>query len=331
MNLFIELSMICNLNCKYCIRNELTAEQKTSFMPINDVINLINKFDHLESINIIGSGEPFCYPYWNEFVEYIKLKQIRLTMTTNGILLNDKNIESLPNNSVLYFSIDSLDDEKNKITRGIGSSIIINNIKKLIEKRQDIKVVIQPVIIKGFKDEINKFINLLDEIKAGFSPILPTCYSKEMYDELYPIEEIDDIVRIIKDECNKRQIYTNAIYSKPTLDICVDPFNIIFVAVNGDVYPCCYIYSARPYIGKTNETFTEYYNGVEVKVPAYQYKIGNIYRDEINSLLHSERMNSIRFNILATQKSDFMNRDKLNLNHPHKYCRICSNRWGCSG
>lgn len=332
MILFLEITWRCNLNCTYCVRRQMNPEDKIKDMPLEDVKKLCKEINP-EIINIIGTGEPFCYPEWDELMKFIKDNKYTLQFTTNGVLLTEERINNLPINSILYFSIDTLNNDRNIELKGSPIDLVVKNIKLLRKLRPDVEINIQPVITKGFTSEFYVFCDLVESVAAGFSPILPTCYDKETFDKIYPsddeIVEVDRLWNIAQSE--NKMTKGNPFWTKPTHKICPDPFNIIFVAINGDVYPCCYIYSARPNIFSKAPTFTEHYKGITIDVPSHQYKIGNIYKEDINDLINSERMNSVRYMVATTAPDDFERRGKVNLKIPHEYCRVCLNHWGCGG
>jgi len=105
----IETSKICNLNCIYCntdsgkpLNNELSLKE------IIDVVDQAIEFG-IESIIIIGAGEPTMSPFFLELIEYIDSKKILPVIFTNGTLIT-KNLATFlyKKNCSIIIKLDSL-------------------------------------------------------------------------------------------------------------------------------------------------------------------------------------------------------------------------------
>lgn len=111
----------CNFSCTYC--NKLK-----SFIDYNEIISFIDKYSNLRHVQITG-GEPYLYPKLRNLCEFIKSKNIKIGLSTNGSA-NLYFYQSLP---IDMFSI-SLDDYDEKILLCHGYhnvQTIINNISQL--------------------------------------------------------------------------------------------------------------------------------------------------------------------------------------------------------
>ena len=103
----------CNFKCRQCFSKFGTEK----LLPVEDwkkiVDNCIAGADVTE-FNIAG-GEPMLYPGLAELVKYIRNKGVKVSLITNGSLMDE---EWIKNYAGLYetigFSVDSLDDETNK-------------------------------------------------------------------------------------------------------------------------------------------------------------------------------------------------------------------------
>ena len=118
-------------------------------------------------------------------------------------------------------------------------------------------------------------------------------------------------------------------YPEPKLKPCLQPFEGLTVGVNGETYPCCYIFT-RKGDDKLIDSFHEYYDGTHHKIPQGQYYLGNIFTDNPQEMFSSDTITSVRNRIIDTPKNvDFKKkRSQCNLLEPHKYCEICADRWG---
>ena len=90
LTLDLELSLRCNLNCKYCyseagnpLKNELS---------ISDFYRVISEASDLgaKMIVIVGGGEPLYYPYLRELIEYIENIGMNSLLFTNLTLIDEK-------------------------------------------------------------------------------------------------------------------------------------------------------------------------------------------------------------------------------------------------
>lgn len=139
-DLFWECTLTCNAKCKHCgssaekrkYDGELTTEEIKSVFK-----QIANDLDASKILINVTGGEPLVRKDLCEVMEYATNKLgFRWGMTTNGILLNDENIEKLKkaNMETISISIDGLEETHDEF-RGVTGSYktIINNIKKLKE------------------------------------------------------------------------------------------------------------------------------------------------------------------------------------------------------
>lgn len=166
----------CNFRCRQCFSKFGTEK----LLPVEDwkkiVDNCIAGADVTE-FNIAG-GEPMLYPGLAELVKYIRSKGVKVSLITNGSLMDE---EWIKNYAGLYetigFSVDSLDDETNKkIGRcdRSGKMILAGRIVKLcwlIRKyAPGCRIKINTVVSALNKDEV--MFDFIDEIAADRWKIL---------------------------------------------------------------------------------------------------------------------------------------------------------------
>ena len=91
----LETSHICNYRCKYCysnagspIKNELTLKE------LCDVV-IQGKNLGVQTIVLIGGGEPLLYTYIRELIKFIFCQEINIILFTNGSKLNQEMAEFL--------------------------------------------------------------------------------------------------------------------------------------------------------------------------------------------------------------------------------------------
>lgn len=153
----ISLTENCNLRCKYCFVNELVENKanmsKRSF--INGINYLIDNSKN-PVVQYFG-GEPLIrmdliilgHKMLTDAMEQEIIESFSEEIVTNGILLNDFNIDFfVKNNMGLIFSIDGWREinDKNRVDIwGKGTyDKVIKNIVKFIDKGGDAEIIITP-------------------------------------------------------------------------------------------------------------------------------------------------------------------------------------------
>ena len=88
-----QITTKCNLNCKYCISNSnMSGDYGLSTEKAKEIINQLGRIG-VNRLDFTG-GEPLVRKDLCEVMEYATNELgFHWGMTTNGILLNDKNIE----------------------------------------------------------------------------------------------------------------------------------------------------------------------------------------------------------------------------------------------
>lgn len=121
----------CQLNCQYCccknmktLGNELTWEQFTV------AIDTLSKYG-TKAIEYSGGGEPLLWPYFEKSVDYAFSKGLKLSLITNGLLLNEISTETLKKFSWIRVSVQSPAHMKSisykRIPTQVSCSYIIGN------------------------------------------------------------------------------------------------------------------------------------------------------------------------------------------------------------
>lgn len=166
----------CNFRCRQCFSKFGTEK----LLPVEDwkkiVDNCIAAADVTE-FNIAG-GEPMLYPGLAELVKYIRNKGVKVSLITNGSLMDE---EWIKNYAELYetigFSVDSLNDETNrKIGRcdrsgkTIPASRIVGLCGLIRKYAPGCRIKINTVVSALNKDEVMS--DFIDEIAANRWKIL---------------------------------------------------------------------------------------------------------------------------------------------------------------
>ena len=162
-SIYFEITAFCNRNCPYCYNDSNVFGDYLQKEAIYEVLNECQR-NHVKHITISG-GEPFCHPDIYDIIERMNELKITGTFISNLTLLtSDKIEELLLLGHAIQVTLDSVDEDKNDITRGKGSyKSVINllTVARCCDKLD--KVALRFNLSKGNVDELERMINLTVE------------------------------------------------------------------------------------------------------------------------------------------------------------------------
>ena len=188
----------CNLNCIYCF-----SEHKNLNNTVSDYKKVINNILSLKPITIIiTGGEPTLNHNLIEILKYIGNKAITIIDSNGTYMLFEKLLPYLTN-SVVRFSIDSLDEKVIEIVRPSKNLNDTKNQISKIEKNMqilisnNIPVIIQTVMTKFNINELDKIYNFLKDngIKRWY--ISAVKYSEKCKENYGNIGLTNDDIKIV--------------------------------------------------------------------------------------------------------------------------------------
>jgi len=178
--LCLNIAHDCNLKCKYCFAQQGDFGGEKKLMPLEvgkkSFDFLVENSGNRRNLEVdFFGGEPLMnFDVVKELVHYgnqlgkEKNKNFRFTITTNGILLDDKKIDFINeymDNAVL--SLDGRqevnDDMRLTLVDNGSYSIIVPKFKKLVEKRGDKKYYVRGTFTRNnldFSEDIKHFKDL---------------------------------------------------------------------------------------------------------------------------------------------------------------------------
>ena len=172
MQYTIWLTYACNLKCAYCYEEEkrnLYLSKERARQLIDFIKNRSNTYSDDNISIVLHGGEPMLnYEVLRYIVENVKIwdEDVSISMTTNGTLINEDNIEFILDNiNDLSISIDGTAKAHNanrKYRDGKGSFIdTIKNIDRILEKKGDTiaRMTVTPETVKYLYDNVT-YINL---------------------------------------------------------------------------------------------------------------------------------------------------------------------------
>lgn len=179
-HLILAVSYDCNLACNHCYN----PESKCAALSLNDWKSIITQWqDYFQgnytSIVHFKGGEPFLYPGLEELLEFSAWKRLRIMITTNGTILNDKNFNILERinkttggNLKLIVSLNGSSPETDALLRGRGA---FEKTLKFIKRVSDLGIAfdINYVIHSGNEHDLEPSIQLAKRLSAVQFNILP--------------------------------------------------------------------------------------------------------------------------------------------------------------
>jgi len=320
----IEITQNCNLNCPMCPRkfNKITGES----MSIERFKYILKELPMLKQITIIGQGEPFMHPKLFEILNLGKSKNIHFTLVTNGTLLSEEKINKLNAVSCIESSIDSPNSEGYRRIRGANLKLVLKNLKRLKQLKKDIYLRVQAVIMEDNIENLPEFIPLVKNINADELCLFYLIAFNQENDKWKSekFKNLNTKLETTKYLAKKEGIkfVATPLLQKPR--ICSEPWFRPRITLDGDIYPCCYIYiTSRP-------TWQEWHCGDCLNVPQFKYKMGNIFKDSFKKVWNGSNYRLLRktvreFDDHCLLKPDEINKRRKQIDSEKKfsYCKTC--------
>ena len=163
----LELTGYCNLACPLCLSQNMFFKHifKKHIRTLIDWINQLNEYKNLKDISLAGfASEPTLYPDLIELIDYIKSRNIKIELYTNGNTHDEKWWRELgkilTNNDKVYFTICGSTQELHEKYR-VGSNLqqILNHAAVFREngKKNDYIKIIR---FKYNQNDINNIVKL---------------------------------------------------------------------------------------------------------------------------------------------------------------------------
>ncbi|HAH05709.1 MAG TPA: radical SAM protein [Elusimicrobia bacterium] len=185
---YIEPSSRCNLNCRTCIRRTWEEPQGDMEMALfRKAAEDLRLFPSLESAMLGGFGEPTLHPGLVEMVRTLKGFGLRVELTTNATLLNEKLAAGLVKAGLdrLWASFDGAEDPGfEHVREGASFQAVVENLKRLRGSGKTALGLAFVVTRSNLKDlqKIGGLARRLGADRVSVSNVIP--YSPEMEREM---------------------------------------------------------------------------------------------------------------------------------------------------
>ncbi len=258
----IEANSYCNLRCTMCyhsMENLKPAERMDIPMALLDKLTDECRRLSVPSINLVGAGEPTLNPSIREIMQKIsRTGAIDKFLITNGTKLNRDLCNTILDAGFerIYISLDAATPETYRRIRGYDLAKIEQNIHTLLDCRKE---------------------------RGSILPILRVSFVRQPENEhelQQFIEKWRDVVEIV--DIQEKIDYTNwdNLLDIPCPEIgsrCSAPFTTLTISCNGDIYPCCTLYSKHLVLGNYNEmSLEEAWNCEKINILRRKIKEGNL-------------------------------------------------------
>lgn len=273
----VNLTSRCNQQCIYCEIGKNIPSIEKDILKVEDLRWIIDQLavNKIRKISLCG-GEPFLFEGIFDVVAYAHIKNIRTSVTTNGMTVHTLKEDELnvlkESKTEINLSIDSFDEKVQTHTRGNPSALsnALKSIKRLNEKQ--IPTTVLTVISKHNYSDLSKFFTEAYErgIKQVlFQPVIyysnfPDRQSVENKSQLnVSVDKLDvlmdELKKILQFE-KKHKIDTNVYRIFPWINyylktaagqngkwffhdvlnkfFCREVYAIIDISYNGGIQPC---------------------------------------------------------------------------------------------
>lgn len=266
---FFEITYKCNMNCKHCYTSSeenICKNIDQRELTTKEIFNLIDESAKMGVfVFSLGGGEPFMRKDILEILEYGIKKNIEMIPVTNGLLLNEENIQKMKSFGLrqIVVSLDGSTDKIYSTIRG-GNNFykVIKNIKKLT--KNNFRVLINCVVTKKNLDDLEEIIILVKKLSVNairFIRLAEFGRAKENEDlwlekkdyfhfvknlEILSQEYSKEGFVVLKDEAflglfDNQRIKKRMSWLPKRYCGCPAGRSFIFINPFGDVYPCGYL------------------------------------------------------------------------------------------
>jgi len=204
----------CNQKCIHCgFRQYKEYSKKKDFLETKeDFERFLDDFYELGGIEVYfaGNGEPLLNPHLPQWIKYGKQIGLDMSMSTNGMLLNEKKIkEILPYSKWIRFSVNGGNKETySKVHQCSLNSFekLVNNLKVAVKYKKDhdldVKLTIQFVCFEPNWESTKRLVDIHHEIGTDLLIIRGVITKVETQESLKIKQQIGEKLREFEGEDN---------------------------------------------------------------------------------------------------------------------------------
>jgi MoaA/NifB/PqqE/SkfB family radical SAM enzyme len=195
----------CNLSCKHCYEKDHISKNKDlSLVDAKYIVDVL-KYHNLFEV-ILQGGEPFCYQYICEIIEYLKKAGFALTILTNGTKIQNEKLDVL---SKFMTPIDLLQvslDGNQKVNDQIRGKNVYSQVINMLNNLKVPNVVVNCVVTDKNIDYLDEFVHdiltMPNVQELHFSPLMKVGNGKNF--EYPDINKCIDLFKSFKQKSPER-------------------------------------------------------------------------------------------------------------------------------
>jgi len=108
---FIEVTNLCNLECKHCYASSRHRRENEMSTPM--IFKLIDEFDEMGVLQVfLTGGEIFTHKDAVQIIQYASTKKFTTQIFTNGTYVTEKIVQQMPENVAFAISFDTASPER---------------------------------------------------------------------------------------------------------------------------------------------------------------------------------------------------------------------------
>jgi MoaA/NifB/PqqE/SkfB family radical SAM enzyme len=165
-NICLGITSKCNLSCRHCINRNLTGSE--SDLTTKELLTVIDQLGEAKVFKVsIFGGEPLTHPDFFPIVEHLNKYPIKLSLNTNGTLIDRKTAKWLKEHKIksTVVSFDGSNSEVMDKTRGKGAFLKnIKGIEALLA--EGLSVLLSVTLTKINYKDIKDMVLLGEKLKA---------------------------------------------------------------------------------------------------------------------------------------------------------------------
>jgi len=245
--IFVNLSVTdrCNFRCGHCKIPERNSKELTK----EEIFSIVDNLNRLGTRKIgLCGGEPLMREDIGEIVNYIKSKNILVTIVTNGSLVRQR-IEEIKNLDLIIISFDGSPQGQEKVRGKHAAKTAIDAIEAA--KENGLNVLSQTTFTKDNIKELDSILEMAESmgVTCLFLPVYHYAMSGESVKDLFPEKEefrntIAKIEKIKKSE--KGHLVSNSMVGLRYLKSwpqfkkvpCWAGKSYAYIDTDGRIYPC---------------------------------------------------------------------------------------------
>lgn len=306
-HIYLETTTICNLRCAMCPRfgGEEISSQPV-IMPMEVFASLRPFLPTLQSIALVGCGEPTTDHRLLDFVAESAHEGVYTMFTTNGMSLDKGYGQKIIQSGLMLLGV-SLDgatpDIYESIRDGASFTKVVQNLRHFMELRQQTGsrplVKIQIVLMKRNLHELPALVNLAADLKVEEVYAKNLCFlrtheliAESLQEEYNPSVDVcqrDKFITAALEVARQRdfRLVLPSFQRSGPNDCPYHPDTTLFIRRNGDVFPCP-VYAVWNY-------------GVERNV-ILDKRMGNVLEKSLSDIWMSERYQVFRNRFLTGEE-----------------------------